>query len=319
MANNAFQGRAAGCLTAILACLLFIIVYAVYMSDTVRWSAAAQEEARHPRTGQLKLNLNPELLDMNLKAVNKFLPFVNVVVVATSAAQWTERRERIRKQFPRNVKLIKDPLQSVVLKFAVGFQKMANHAYEAVAMEQQQHSDILWLDCLDLDEELTDAANWSLEAGPSATTSKVLLSIQWAVRNFEFEYFFRLGDDSYLRIDMFMSLLASRQLPFRNAVVGRINTAEVFGMMQSYASGAGYALTFDVCEFVASNTAALSRTAPEDCVVARWLFAIGANFVDSPLWREMGIPERCDPEMMLAHRLPAEAWSVIAEDGNVEC
>ena len=315
----AFTGRTASSFTAILVCLVFVIAYALHKSDGARWSTAAKAEATQSRTGQLKLNPDQELLDINLNAVNKFLPFVNVVVVATSAAQWTERRERIRKQFPRNVKLIKDPLQSVVLKFAVGSQNVADHAYQAVKMEQQQYSDILWLDCLDLDEGLTDAANWSLEAGPSATTSKVLLSIQWAVRNYEFEYFFRLGDDSYLRIDMFMTLLSSRELPSRNAVIGRINTAEVFGMTQSYASGAGYALTFDVCEFVAANTAVLSRTAPEDCVVARWLFAIGTKFVDSPLWREMGIPEKCDRKMMLAHRLPAEAWSVIAEDGNVEC
>lgn len=72
-------------------------------------------------------------------------------------------------------------------------------------------------------------------------------------------------------------------------------------------------------KFVAADTGTLSRTAPEDCVVARRLFAIGAKFVDSPFWREMGIPEKCDRDMMLAHRLPAEARASIAEAGNVEC
>lgn len=53
--------------------------------------------------------------------------------------------------------------------------------------------------CLDLDDELNTHSNWHVEAGPSATTQKVLLGMQWAVRRFDFDYFMKLGDDSYFR------------------------------------------------------------------------------------------------------------------------
>ena len=55
------------------------------------------------------------------------------------------------------------------------------------------------IQCLDLDDELNTHANWHVEAGPSATTQKVLLGMQWAVRRFDFDYFMKLGDDSYFR------------------------------------------------------------------------------------------------------------------------
>ena len=46
---------------------------------------------------------------------------------------------------------------------------------------------------------LNDHGSWHVEAGASATTQKVLLGMQWAVRRFDFDYFMRLGDDSYFR------------------------------------------------------------------------------------------------------------------------
>ena len=53
--------------------------------------------------------------------------------------------------------------------------------------------------CLDMDDELNNHANWHVDAGPSATTQKVLLGMEWAVRRFDFDYFMKLGDDSYFR------------------------------------------------------------------------------------------------------------------------
>ena len=172
---------------------------------------------------------------------------------------------------------------------------------------------------MDVDSELVHPPNWRLNAGNSPTTSKVLLSVQWAVRHFGFEYFFRLGDDSFFRVDRFMELLRTREVTAGNAVVGHIMTDTVFGMQQIYPQGMGYGLTYDVCLFIASNTAVLLKTAPEDCVVARWLFAIGASFIDSPHWRDIYMGDSCDREMVLAHKLPPELWANISDSGTVEC
>lgn len=247
------------------------------------------------------------------------VPFCSVVIVVTSAAPWSDRRDRIRAQFPKNVQLIEDAKRTVILKFAIGTQGQSAVILSSAQSEAKKHRDILLLPCLDMDDSLNNIANWHLAAGPSATTSKVMLSIQWAVQNYKFDYFFRLGDDSYFRVDRFMAMLNEKSFPDQHAVIGRIMSGYVFDMQQTYPQGAGYAITYDVCTFIAVNTAYLMDTAPEDCVVARWLFAVGATFVHSSLWRDMGLGESCEHNMVLAHKLPAAQWANISADGTVTC
>ena len=247
------------------------------------------------------------------------MPFLRVVVVVTSAAGWTDRRQRIRHQFPRNMQLITDKIaDSVLLKFAIGRQGVSNDTMLAMHTEASLFEDILFLDCPDEDDELKHPHLWRRDAGVSSTTSKVMLSIQWAVRRFDFEYFFRLGDDSYFRVDKFLDMI-SEELPAANSVVGHIMTDTVFGMQQLYPQGMGYGMTYDICKFVARNTDLLMKTAPEDCVVARWLFAVGADFINSPRWRDIHMGDSCHPNMVLAHKLPPDLWNEIADDGTITC
>ena len=114
-------------------------------------------------------------------------------------------------------------------------------------------------------------------------------------------------------------MLAQEQIPTTNAVIGHIMTDTVFNMQQIYPQGMGYGLTYDACTFVSKNVDVLLNTAPEDCVVARWLFAIGARFIDSPRWRDIELGEGCQEDMVLAHKLPAELWKNITDFGVVQC
>ncbi len=102
----------------------------------------------------------------------------------------------------------------------------------------------------------------------------------------------RLGDNRYFRIDKFMSVISSQQTPSRSAVVGHILHDHVFGELQPYPQGMGYGLTYDVCTFIVGNEENLLNTAPEDCVVARWLMAVGTKFIDSPHWRDIALGGR---------------------------
>ena len=248
------------------------------------------------------------------------LPFVSVVVVVTSAAGWVDRRQRIRHQFPRNLRLVLSSEEnSVVLKFAIGTEGVRKDVIDMVKLEAGNFSDILFFECVDEDGDLKHPHLWRRDAGVSSTTSKVLLSVQWAVQHYDFQYFFRLGDDSYFRIDKFLSMLSNREIPTLNAVVGHIMRDRVFDMEQLYPQGMGYGLTYDVCTFIAANSGVLMNTAPEDCVVARWLFALGSDFVDSARWLDIHMGDKCHIDMVLAHKLPAELWESIADNGTVVC
>ncbi|DBB14310.1 TPA: UDP-Gal betaGal beta 1,3-galactosyltransferase, polypeptide 6 [Trebouxia sp. C0006] len=305
--------------------VMILLSTVILHSEHRAWQPQTQDKSFPEKIGDARhVRFKSSYIDNRLSARSarsySQLPYVTVVVMVTSAASWLDRRERIRTQFPRNVQLVPSvEEQSAMLRFAIGTQGVSTEVLGSVRAEAGNSSDVLFFDCLDEDDELKHPNLWRRDAGPSSTTNKVMLSVQWAVRHFDFEYFFRLGDDSYFRVDKFLAMLLSKEIPSRNAVVGHIMTDRVYGMEQIYPQGMGYGLTYDVCVFIASNTAVLLNTAPEDCVVARWLFAIGADFIDSPLWRDIHMGDSCHTNMVLAHKLPPELWLTIVADGTVSC
>ena len=126
---------------------------------------------------------------------------------------------------------------SAILKFSIG-NLTDPDIVKAVQMEQEAHADLLFLNnCIDSDGALNFMANWDLDAGPSSTTCKVMHSVAWAVKYYEFQYFFRLGDDSYLRIDKFLHMLVQSQLPTGKALIGYIQQTEILGMVHDFAQG----------------------------------------------------------------------------------
>lgn len=307
-----------------LAIAVLFVACTYTLSSVIDWPCkAASLRNGEDRNSPVRRSLEDGRVNLSLVPRRKEhpgRPFVSVLVVVTSAAEWADRRGRIRKQFPRNVKLVPPAQQQqIVLRFVVGTRKVSSDNLSKVQQESRKYADILFLDCLDLDEDLRHPFLWRLDAGASATTSKVMLSIEWAVRHFEFDYFFRLGDDSYFRVDKFLDMVVNNEIPQSNAVVGHIMTDVVFNAQQIYPQGMGYGLTYDVCDFIAKNIGSLLNTAPEDCVVARWLFAYGAHFIDSPGWRDIELGGNCSGNMVLAHKLPADTWDLIAEDGSVVC
>ena len=311
------KGFATRCVTATGACIILCSLLTVVLQHRGQGLSYLCGHVHKNGAGRQKHGLH---LFSQISESDQ-LPFVSVVVVATSAHGWADRRARIRTQFPRNMKLLRqrDNTEAAILRFAIGAQSLAEDQLTQARAEAARFSDVLLLDCLDEDDELKHPHLWRQDAGVSSTTSKVMLSIEWAIRHFDFQYYFRLGDDSYFRVDKFVNMLSTQSLPKHNAVVGHIMSDRVFGMDQLYPQGMGYGLTYDVCSFIASNRPYLLNTAPEDCVVARWLFAIGAQFVDSPLWLDIFMGDSCTEDMVLAHKLPAELWNNISEAGTVPC
>jgi hypothetical protein len=68
-----------------------------------------------------------------------------------------------------------------------------------VQAEQQEHGDILMLDTID-----SNTPDPPPNDGETATALKVVYGVKWAVDNYEFLWFVRLGDDAYFRVDYFL-------------------------------------------------------------------------------------------------------------------
>lgn len=131
------------------------------------------------------------------------LEYASIVVMVTNKADSTDRRTWLRRQFQRNVELLRqrDPVaaEAVVLKFVIGTMGLSDDSYYTTRAEQQEHGDILALDIID-----TDAPDPPADNKNSATSLKVAYSIAWAVKHYTFPWLVRLGDDSYFRVDHFL-------------------------------------------------------------------------------------------------------------------
>lgn len=135
---------------------------------------------------------------------------------------------------------------SAMLKLAIGTTEVASTLYNDTRAEDAKFSDVIFFDCIGADDALHWHRNWKLDAGTSSTTCKVMNSIQWAVKRFDFQYCLRLGDDSYLRIDKFLNMLAQKELPTGKAVIGQILKAVIIGM------GSGICPRHGVCHHASS-------------------------------------------------------------------
>lgn len=132
----------------------------------------------------------------------------SIIVVVTTKVSSKDRRAWLRKQFKRNVELLrqKNPAaaDAVVLKFAMGSLGLSDEHRNLTQAEQQEHGDLLMLNIID-----TNTPDPPPDGVETATALKVVHSAIWAVDNYNFPWFVRLGDDSYFRVDHFLLNVAS--------------------------------------------------------------------------------------------------------------
>ena len=100
----------------------------------------------------------------------------------------------------------------VELRFVIGTEAMPADQLAAVAAEAAAYRDMLLIDAPDKDEGQPRVR--------SATTLKVMHSMRYAVNNYVFDWFARIGDDAYFRVDYFAELALEHTYPKEWAYVG---------------------------------------------------------------------------------------------------
>eukprot|EP00877_Chromochloris_zofingiensis_P005839 jgi/Chrzof1/15256/UNPLg00650.t1 len=137
--------------------------------------------------------------------------------------------------------------------------------------EQRSYGDILLLPTPDLDSPDPPPSGQD-----SATTLKVMYALKWATERYHFNYFVRLGDDAFFRVDYFLQ--ASKSWPLEKLYRGMCTIIYSFESKDkkvpkntvSYCQGMGFALSYDAAEYVAANFDMLQKGWPEDAVVGSW-------------------------------------------------
>ena len=260
---------------------------------------------------------------------------VFMVTVVTSPADRPDRRSWQREQWAKSTDLLRHSvapgsgIPEVILKFAVGGGSASSDVTSDISAEDEEFGDMLLLhDVKDLDTDEEDAQyHWH---NTSATTEKVLYSMQWAVEKYHFQYFVRLGDDSYFRPDELYRWSESGKMPPSLAVLGLFlgpypYETGVGKNSNVYPAGMGYVLTNDVAAWLAASAEMLSVGFPEDAVVGAWLAGTKVQFIsDMEAFHDgdvgSGAYRPCSGRDVLVHHMRTQAdWERIGSDGLMQC
>lgn len=249
----------------------------------------------------------------------------SIVVIVTSAATSSERRERLRRQFAVSMRLTEQKVglverETAIIKFLIGKadkkDMLQDRVWQSVRNESLFYGDIIFLNCSDYD------GFDKFWPKTSATTTKVLLGIDWAVHNYNFEYLVRLGDDAYFRIDNFLLLMKQGALPSSKAVLGYVTSGANIneeGFTYKYPSGMGYAVTYDLCAWISASKDMLIDSWPEDGMMGRWVIASKAKLFHMPTRFSDYSWGRCSNHSLIIHKLPDNAWNKIDTAGLLKC
>ena len=318
--RSGLQRVGAACLLCIAVVVLFDHAYQIKTRFSALWVEHAdhvtmQREGRSTYFAQWSARRS------------RHIESVFAVVAVTSAAHIPERRHWQRVQWKRSVdKLLAiahPDVPKYVFKFCIGGVNLSREYAATVQHEQQQNGDLLLLDSLDYDNIFWGDIG---AHGQSATTMKVIAASRWAVQCYRFQYMIRLGDDSYFRPENFFRRVQQGMLPLSSACIGYITgspwtyTTPAGAITAPYASGMGFALTYDVASWISQANDMLLTGGPEDGIVGTWFAGTKIQMHHVPDgFRDLDWECRSGEDILVHCLRDENAWALIDIDGNLPC
>jgi hypothetical protein len=198
---------------------------------------------------------------------------------------------------------------------------MGQTQLDLIKQEATTHKDILLIDAPDEDH--------GEPKHRSATTLKVMHSMRYAANNFAFEYFARVGDDAYFRVDFFAELvLLQKVYPQKNAYIGykfANHIVPASDSTHSFIVGMGFFVSRDLATYVCRSHPYLLDGFPEDAIVGSWFVGTNAQVIHEPRFHDIDhittvAYARCSNESLLLHHMwHQENWDAIDENGLLDC
>ena len=285
-----------------------------------------------------------------IPASNHLLVFVSVPNVASGTA----RRFPLRKQWHKSLVLMEERMRKLdaaggsasantassstsassstrshpapppprtALRFVIGTENMEQTQLDLIKQEAITHKDILLIDAPDEDHGEPKQR--------SATTLKVMHSMRNAANNFVFQYFARVGDDAYFRVDYFAELVLLQNIyPQTNAYIGykfANHVVPASDSTHSFIVGMGFFVSRDLAMYVCKSHPYLLDGFPEDAIVGSWFVGTNAQVIHEPRFHDIDhittvAYARCSNESLLLHHMwHQENWDAIDEKGLLDC
>jgi Galactosyltransferase len=320
--------------SALLLCagtLLFLLRY-LYAAPPPRVTCPAWFSSQYPTPAsadELERALSPR--HFPAKA------FFDLIIFVPTGAAWRHRREPLRLQYERTRALLPPHVQTKLF-FVVG------ERAEGV----ESSPDILRVPCLDLDGE--DGLDQPTSS--SATSCKVLKSMRYIHKTFDYHFLARVGDDAYFRFDLFFSRIAAKHvdtpLAFAFFMTGNkiVSDAQRLAYRTyyypSYAGGMTYIFGHKLVHTLVRNDEEIGLLDgwPEDGMTGFWLAGLKYERVNSPCFHNNALPVAtpkdaflvrpgrvfyeylaapCSPESLVVHYMTPALWSTIDSRGLLHC
>ena len=279
-------------------------------------------ETPHDRTGMTSLCCG----DVSLACPHRYENVLAFVSVPNAYAD-KDRRHPFRAQWSKSLTLMERKMKTrnatapkVVLKFGIGIESLSSGELSGAHSEAAAHNDMLLLDCPDHDVGEPKQR--------SSTTLKVMLSMTYASNRYAFDYFARIGDDAYFRIDYFAELALENAFPDKFAYIGSKfdgvpipNSAST----HDFIVGMGFLLTRDLTQYVCKARGVLLDGFPEDGIVGSWFVGTKVRVLHEPRFhdidqfRPITYAPCTNTSLLMHHMWSVDVWNKVDSEGLLKC
>ena len=246
-------------------------------------------------THSLKVTEMREQVSSELGCPNR--PF-NILILILSAPTSYLRRMAIRGTWLHDYKL---KIVNATTKFLVGLQQLDEETVKNLKEEQRTNGDLILLP--------------GLKDSYSNLSTKVLLGLQWAHKNTEFDFLVKADDDSYVRIESISNAL--REMNCENRLywgyfmgyaypeaTGKWAELNWFHCPHyfPYAMGGGYVISRKVVNILMQFPTRLTLYNNEDVTVASWLAPYHLNRKHDVRFDVESISHGCNNNYLISHK-----------------
>lgn len=257
-------------------------------------------------------------------------PHLLVYVAVPNAWADADRRHPLRAQWAKSLVLMEKRLKSkgiaappaTVLHFVIGLQGLGGGDRADVNAELAAHHDLLVLPYV-ADRDAGEPPT------RSSTTLKVIHSMAYAANHYTFDFYARVGDDAYLRIDYLAELvLIDRAFPLERAYIGyKFPNHRIPGShsTHNFIVGMGFFLTQDFTRYVCREQDMLLDGFPEDGIVGSWFVGTKVDVIHEPRFHDIDHVKTVaykpcsNTSLLLHHMWSRKNWEDVDGDGLLRC
>jgi galactosylxylosylprotein 3-beta-galactosyltransferase len=232
---------------------------------------------------------------------------LHLFVLVLSAPAASLRRTAIRGTWGHNYR---NKIVKVTIKFLVGLYELEKERVIELEKEDGMFGDLVLL------KELKDSyVNLS---------AKVLMGIQWASHNLQFDYLVKVDDDSYVKVEgiseALRELRCDRNLYWGYFMghafpepTGRWTELKWFQCPHylPYAMGGGYVISHRTVELLAKFSDRLILYNNEDVTVASWLAPYQLNRVHDIRFNVESLSHGCNNGYLITHKVKVRMFYVM--------